>query len=124
MYILALDIGKRRTGAALGDTDTATVVALDTMQHGSDVMDDVAKQILTLAKSKHVQTIVLGLPLLLSSEEGSQTEFVREIGTRLQEAGLTVAYLDERYTTAKHSRSDGDAKAACQLMLTWLERRP
>ncbi len=83
---------------------------------------DLVAQILQICDEKDIDLIVLGLPLLPTGKEGAQTSFVRLIGDRLEAATMPVEFLDERYTTDKQAEGDGDAKAAIQLLTTFLER--
>lgn len=122
MRILALDIGRRRTGVAFAEDTIGVPVALDTVQHES--IDDLRDQVLVLADERNVDVLLLGMPLLLSGKEGDQSAFVRTCGDRLEAVGMHVEYMDERYSTGTRTKDiDGDAKAACELMLTYLSKR-
>lgn len=117
---LALDIGKRRTGIAFASGDTGVPVALESLEHKKS--DDLIDHVRSLAEEKSVDLILCGLPLLLSGDEGAQSSYSRSIADALAESGLNVTFLDERYTTPNIAEIDGDAAAACQLLLTFLER--
>jgi len=121
MTILALDIGKRRTGVAFADDDMRVPLALDTLNHASD--DEFLEKVLSLMSEKDISKVVVGLPLLPSGEEGSQVEFVRSITQKLEDRGISVEYIDERYTTPKKGLSDGDAAAACAILGLYFEQR-
>ncbi len=120
MRILALDLGTKRTGVAFADSDIGIPLPLDTILSNSPqgLLDD----ILLLADERDIDMILLGLPLLPTGKEGSQTEYVRDMGSLLEEKGIPTQYLDERYTSQKHGETDGDAKAACTLLSIYLER--
>ena len=120
MRILSLDIGKRRTGVAFADDIVGIPLALDTVIANDEA--DLVAQILQLCDEREIDLLVIGLPLLPSGEEGTQSSFVRLIGSRLEEAEVSIEYLDERYTTQKHGENDGDARAACQLLSLFLDR--
>ena len=120
MNVLSIDIGMRRTGLAFASSETGVPVALTTLRHGKT--EDLIAYVRKLAAEKSIDLVVCGLPLLLSGEEGSQCSFVRSIVYLLQKSGLTVTLLDERYTTVTQRGVDGDAAAACQLLLTYIER--
>lgn len=121
MRFLGLDIGRRRTGAAFVDDSIGVPLALDTFQHTS--IEEAVGMILQACDEREIDLIVIGLPLLPSGKEGSQSVFVRTCGDALEAAGMTVEYLDERYTTSKDTSIDGDAKAACDLLLMFLDRQ-
>ncbi len=120
MRILALDLGTRRTGAAFADSDVGIPLPLDTIQTNSP--QDLLDEILLMADERDIDLVLLGLPLLPTGKEGSQVGYVRDMGALLEEKGIVVEYLDERYTSQKHGENDGDAKAACTLLSIYLER--
>lgn len=120
MRILALDVGRRKTGAAYADSANGVPIALDTFEH--DSMELFTEHVARIARDKQIDRIVLGLPLLPSGDEGSQSDFVRSYGVALVQLNLPVAYLDERYTTHKSTEYDGDAAAACDLLSIALNR--
>lgn len=116
--ILALDIGKRRTGMALGDDEKQFVMALDTVHHTSD--SELIGKIISTIKQRNIGRLVVGLPLLPDGSDGEQSCYVREL-TKEVEIGssLTAELVDERYTTPKAKNSDftdPDAKSACSLL--------
>ncbi len=121
MRLFALDIGKKRTGIAFVDTDNDIPLPLDTII--ADDADTMLSRVIDLIEARHVEAVVIGLPLLPSGEEGSQVQYVRHCGAFLEERGITVIFLDERYTTTQNSSFDGDARAACSLLQMYLERR-
>lgn len=121
MRVLALDIGKKRTGVAFVDTDNDIPLPLDTII--ADSAADMIERVVDLIDARHIDEIVIGLPLLPSGTEGSQVQYVRNCGEQLQRRGVTVVFMDERYTTSKNTAFDGDARAACELLQTHMERR-
>lgn len=120
MKLLALDVGERRTGVAFFDPAIDFVIPLDTIHHADEgALIDAAENVL---KTRGVTHVVIGLPLLLSGVEGSQARFAKQIGAALNARGCSVAYIDERFTTDRQSPGDGDAKAACIVLNTYLQR--
>ena len=119
MRLIALDIGTRRTGAAFID-EHEIVFPLDTLHHRST--EDLAAQVYAIAQARKIDHVLVGLPLLLSGNAGTQVAFVQECIERLRATGLTIDTLDERYTTPTNTYTDGDASAACQLLTTFVER--
>jgi putative transcription antitermination factor YqgF len=113
MKILALDLGLKRTGIAFLDTENGVPLSLDTLHH--DSAEEVVEAVTRIAHVKGVTHVVMGLPLLPSGDEGEQASVTRACGELLAEKGLTVSYLDERYTTPKNV-AHGDAVAACELL--------
>lgn len=121
MRLFALDIGMKRTGIAFVDTDNDIPLPLDTIV--ADDAEEMLSRVMDLIEARHVEAVVIGLPLLPSGDEGSQVEYVRECGEFLEEHGVSILYLDERYTTSQNTSFDGDARAACSLLQMYLERR-
>lgn len=120
MRLLAFDIGTRHTGVAVFDDAHGLVLPLDTLHHPTD--EDLLAQLTAVCAERGVTDTVLGLPLLPGGSEGSQARFVRGVGSALEAAGIRTAYLDERFTTLRHSPADGDAHAACAILGMYLKR--
>jgi putative transcription antitermination factor YqgF len=118
--ILAFDVGEKRTGVAVADTTDGIVVSLATLSHKDEEM--CAHQILDLLSAKGATHAVLGLPLLPSGQEGKQCGLVRRLGGIVEKAGISVEFLDERYTTTREQNLDTDAAAACELLQNYLSR--
>ncbi|MDD4627916.1 MAG: Holliday junction resolvase RuvX [Candidatus Peribacteraceae bacterium] len=118
--ILALDIGKRRTGVAFYDSATAVPLPLDTIAHHST--EELLMHVAVLCKERKIDRIIVGLPLLLSGMEGEQSSFVRSVSEGL-EALAPVTFLDERYSTPRDRDSDPDAAAACGILTTFVDRK-
>lgn len=118
---LALDIGERRTGVALFDPAIDFVIPLDTIHHETD--DALLSAVRAVLQERGVTNVVIGLPLLLSGIEGSQARFARNIGAQLSTDTISVAFIDERFTTDRQTPSDGDAKAACIVLNTYLQQQ-
>jgi putative transcription antitermination factor YqgF len=121
MKLLALDVGERHSGVAFFDSAIDFVIPLDTIHHKSELeLLDAADAVL---QQRGVKDVVIGLPLLLSGVEGSQAKFAKMVGTQLATRGYSVDYIDERFTTDRLTPSDGDAKAACIVLNTYLQKK-
>lgn len=118
---LALDIGTRRTGVAYCDDSNGIPLPLETIKHASE--EEFTAQVFSLAQSRKVDAIVVGLPLLPSGQEGAQSKSVRAYAATLEKLGIPLSFLDERYTTPQQTAPDGDALAACSILTTFLERK-
>ena len=120
-HFLALDIGERRTGIAYSDEEYAVPLPLETFKHSS--INELAKMVEELINERSITTLVVGLPLLPSGEEGEQAYSVRSTLAEFRiPSTVTVELLDERYTTPRDVHTDPDASAACTLLLTYLHR--
>ena len=134
--ILALDMGARRIGIALSDPLGLTAQPLVTLERRKRHADLVALQ--ALALEHHASMWLLGLPRLMSGDEGRQAALVREWGTALARfTHLRVEYWDERLTTVEaervlrsasstrlQRRRAVDKMAAAILLQSFLEARP
>jgi putative Holliday junction resolvase len=115
MRLLGLDVGTRKTGVSFYDQRTDIVLPLSTLHHTSK--DELIAEVMNLVHEKGIDSIVVGLPLLPSGKEGSQSRHSVEISTALRAKGLQVELCDERYTTPRTSRSlDGNAAAAVDIL--------
>ena len=119
MNILALDVGTKKTGAAL--SSDGTTIALDTITH--DSVDELVGKILELISERQIDKIVLGLPYLLSGIEGEQAEFVRSVEEKLVSNNIDVILLDERYTTPKSTENDQNKAAACSILAIYEDKQ-
>lgn len=121
MKLVALDVGERRTGVAYFDSAIDFVIPLDTIHHASAAeLIDAAQAVLT---ERGASKVVVGLPLLPSGLVGSQARFARHIQAELAKRGYDVDEIDERFTTDRQYPGDGDAKAACIVLNTYLQRK-
>lgn len=101
--ILGIDHGGKRLGVAITDPDGILATPHAVVASLGDQRD--ASEIARIVAEEGVERIVLGLPLMLSGEEGEQAARVRRFGARLSEVhGLAVEYWDERLTTVYATR--------------------
>lgn len=125
MYILALDIGKRRTGVAFGDDQKQFVMALDTIRHTKEA--DLINAIAVIIEKRQVKRLIIGLPLLPDGSQGEQARYVQNIATQLQaKTSLVIEFIDERYTSFVNEAqrgADPDAASACAILSMALERK-
>src|SRR3989338_7335071 len=99
MRYLGLDIGNRHTGIAYLDSSVGIPLPLHTAPE-TQLVDAV----LAIVRERRVEAILVGLPRLPSGEEGAQAIQSMKVGTLLSSAGVTVKYVDERYTTPRSSQ--------------------
>ncbi len=132
--VIALDVGRKRIGVAVGEGTFAFPHA--TLER-TNVRDDVAR-ILALAAERGARTIVVGDPLTLSGERALASEQIDAFVAHLARAfDGTIERIDERMTTAAAQRVliDADVSrakrkkvvdqlAAVGILETWLARRP
>ena len=136
MRILGVDLGDRRIGLAVADTDArvaAPVGAID-RAGGADACEAVAEA----ARARGVDAVVVGLPLLMSGAAGTQAREAREFAALLAErAGLPVHTWDERLSSVEAERllreaggrrkpkpGEQDAMAAALILQAYLDAHP
>ena len=115
---LALDVGDRRIGLAVGDDAFGITRALPTFRRSRRLAADV-ERISAIVRGEEVGALVIGLPLTLRGEEGPQALRVRRFASALEPIGLPIDLYDERNTTAEAVRrgaQDDDAGAARVLL--------
>jgi putative Holliday junction resolvase len=121
---LALDVGDRRIGLAVGDDAHGLSRPLRTLIRRSLVKD--LAEIERIAREESVDALVIGLPLTLSGAEGHQAERVRRFATASEKLGLPVRLYDERHTSTEaelRGARDIDAGAATILLEDFLAQR-
>jgi putative Holliday junction resolvase len=101
--ILALDLGKKRIGLAVSDELGITAQGLPTLERRNKRADFAA--LAALVRENNVQQIVLGLPLRMSGEEGTQADLARAFAAELQDRiHVPVELRDERWTSRQAER--------------------
>jgi putative Holliday junction resolvase len=131
---LGVDLGSKRIGLALSDETGFLASAHSVLASRGRARD--AAAIAEVARSTGADTIVLGLPLSLSGDEGPQAEKARRFGDALAKHALEVHFWDERLTTLeaqRYLRDAGmrrakraltlDAAAAAILLQSYLDAR-
>jgi putative Holliday junction resolvase len=129
--VLALDYGSARTGVAVSDpTGTVARPVGVVEQAGSDAG---LARLAALVREHDAERVVVGLPLTLRGEHGSQAAETEKFVMALRETlSVPVESFDERFTTDLAEQGGGgshpiDARAAAHLLtsyLTWSNSRP
>jgi putative holliday junction resolvase len=122
MRVLALDHGTARIGCAISDPSGTLSTPLPVIEPPE------ARSVAELVAKYEVERVVVGLPLHLSGEEGSQAALARTFCTELEAiVDIPVETYDERLTTrmADASKRAGaaaapDSLAAAHLLQAYL----
>lgn len=125
MRVLALDHGTARIGCAISDPSGTLATPLPVIEPPQ------ARSVADLVGKHEVGRVVVGLPLHLSGEEGSQAAIVRAFCKELEAIlDIPVEAYDERLTTrmAEASKRGGaaaapDSLAAAHLLQAYLAGR-
>ncbi len=98
MIILAVDLGKARTGLAVCDkTEFLASPLAQISEKNSEIL---LNKVADVALAKEVELIVVGLPKNMDGTEGESAQYSREFGKKLKEkTGIDVKMQDERGTT-------------------------
>jgi putative Holliday junction resolvase len=113
MRYLAIDLGDKRTGLAIGDSETGLATPLKVLdvpivRHGGEALIAAIVQVV----DEHIGPggdgadesrgeIIIGLPINMDGTEGPRSRAVRVFGQQIsRRTGLVVQYQDERLSTA------------------------
>ena len=130
MRVLALDYGSARCGCAVSDPTGSIATPIEPVARPASRRGLQALE--SLIRERHVERVVVGLPLSLSGQDSGQTaearSFAQLLSARLGD-GVPVEMHDERFTTALARRGTGgtasseDSRAAAHLLEGWLVSR-
>ena len=135
MVIMAVDLGKARTGIAL--CDKTELLASPLTQINEYNREKLLDKISDLARKKRAELLVVGLPKNMDGSEGESAKNARAFADELAEkTGLPVEMQDERGTTitahnylnvtdtrGKKRKSVIDAVAATIILEDYLNRK-
>jgi putative Holliday junction resolvase len=132
---LALDVGTRRVGVAVGSSETRLATPLAVIERRNVHSD--AEKIRALAAEYEADALVVGVPLELDGAQGDQANAVLQYANALRAAlRMPVEFFDERYSTSialtrrrdagiseKRGRTTIDAAAAAVILQDFLDAR-
>ena len=102
MRILALDLGEKNVGVAVSDELELTSNPRGSIRGDATLQD----RVLQLIEAEEAGEVIIGLPLLMSGEEGTQAQRAREFAASLAErTAVPVRTWDERLTTRQAERA-------------------
>ena len=136
MRVLGIDLGTKRIGVALSDSDGRMATPYDVVLRSGDRRRD-HRRIGELASEAEAEAIVVGLPLSLDGSDGPAAKRARQEAKELERAiGLPVELWDERLTTVSAHRDLAaldldpatrqrvvDKVAASVMLQAWLDHR-
>jgi putative Holliday junction resolvase len=101
--ILALDVGSHTIGLAVTDPLGITAQGLETLRRKNKRTDLAA--LADIIRQYNVCELVVGLPLRMSGQEGTQSGKMREFVAVLEKQfGLPIHLVDERLTSVEANR--------------------
>ena len=102
--LMALDVGEKTVGIALGTTALALASPLETIRRTRFAAD--ARRIFALADEHGVDALVIGLPVNMDGSEGRRCQSVRQFASDLlARRDIAAAFWDERLSTAAVTRA-------------------
>ena len=134
--LLAIDWGTKRIGLAISDPSQTVATPLGTLTRRAGRRFPMGRLKPYLETHQPVG-VLLGLPLDASGTEGAAAQAARDTGALIAtKTGLSVAYWDERMTTARaqralretggagaDARQAADPLAATLLLQAYLDHR-
>lgn len=141
MRYLAIDLGDKRTGLAVGDDSVNIASPLETIDVGLPDGPDALARAIQRAIDKYVGAapcqLVLGLPLNMDGSDSPRAKQTRELARHLEaKLGRPVHLADERLTSAdadwqmartglthKQKKARRDALAAANLLSDFLKSK-
>ena len=119
--ILAIDYGSRRMGLAVSDLLGITAQGIETLERKNKRRDFARLE--RVLREYQIVEIVLGNPLRMSGEEGTQSQKVAEFAEQLrQKFQIPVHLWDERLTSAEANRLLREADLSIQKRAQAVDR--
>ncbi len=130
--ILAVDLGDKRTGLAIGDTETRMAAPFERLENLPP--EALAAAIAAIVAREQIDVLVCGVPLHADGSIGPRAKITEKFITLLEQAsGKPVHRQDERLTsvdaegrlaghfTRKQKRQRVDALAAARILQDYLD---
>ena len=126
---LALDVGEKRIGVAIGDTTVRIAVPFDVIDVNGKELERIAR----LVVDENVDTIVVGYPRNQAGETTVQTTYVETFAAQLTDIAPHIVFQDESLTSVlaeqqlkshgkAYTKGDIDAQAAAIILQDYLEK--
>jgi putative Holliday junction resolvase len=127
---LALDVGEKRIGVAIGDDTVRIAVPFDTIEVDGRELERIARLVI----DERIDTVVVGYPRNQSGEATLQTEYVETFAKQLTDMAPHLVFQDESLTSVlaeqrlkshgrPYTKGDIDAQAAAIILHDYLERQ-
>ena len=99
MRVIGIDLGSKRIGIALSDSDLTVATPLDVIERSGNVKNDHIA-ILKITDEWEVKRIIVGLPISLDGTLGASAQSVIDEISRLGNlTDIPIETHDERFTT-------------------------
>jgi putative Holliday junction resolvase len=115
--VLALDYGSARTGVAVSDPTGTVARPLEVVAKASTEAG--LARLCELVETEQAELVVVGLPVTLRGERGSQAQETERFVEKLRRAvDVPIELYDERFTSVL--AAGDDAQAAAHLLSDYL----
>lgn len=126
--VMALDVGEKRIGIAMADTDVKIAIPYGFIEVDSTEVAEINNLII----SENIKVLVIGMPRNSNGEETRQSAYVRGFAKKLELSGPEIVFQDESLTSVlaekrlisfgkPYSKGDIDAQAATMILQDYLE---
>ena len=126
--IFCLDVGEKRIGVAVGDSDIRIAVPFETIEVDGTEISSIAEVII----NEKANILVIGYPRNQSGEPTAQSKYVEDFSKKLSDIVPNIVFQDESLTSViaqqqldgynrPYSKSDIDAQAAAIILQDYLE---
>jgi len=125
---ICLDIGEKRIGVAVGDSDVRIAVPFDTIDVDGNEVQAIAEIII----KEKANVVVIGYPRNQSGEPTAQSKYVEDFAAKLSDIAPNIVFQDESLTSViaeqqlaaygrPFKKADIDAQAAAIILQDYLE---
>lgn len=124
MRYLALDVGDRTIGLAVGEEQFGLARPLRTVRRRGIAAD--LEALRDTIRREDIAALVIGLPIDTRGEIGHQAKRVRTFVESARSLGVPIELVDESFTTAEalaRGAADKDAGAAAVLLEDFFQQR-
>ena len=132
MNYLAIDLGDKRTGLAVGDNIVRIVQPITVLE--TPLGEQLVHEIQSVIAEHGIDCIVMGLPLNMDGSESQRSKLTQTFAEKLQESiHIPIEFQDERLTSAaaeellnqsgkthKQKKKLRDALAAAEILKDFL----
>lgn len=126
---VALDVGEKRIGVAVGDSGVRIAVPFDTITTDGSEIEQIARIIL----QEKADVVIVGYPRNQSGEATAQTAYVETFTKQLADIAPNLVFQDESLTSVlaeqrlksykkPYTKGDIDALAATIILQDYMEQ--
>lgn len=128
---LSLDVGEKRIGVALADSQVRIAVPETTLEVDGSEINSIERMV----RVNSINVLVVGLPRSQNGKISSQTDFVKDFVAKINlPEDVTIEYQDESLTSVmaeerlksrskNYQKGDIDKEAAAIILTDYLESK-